>query len=328
MVNIRNYYPKSEIHLLTNAGKGHQNLVSIEALIERGFFNDVINYEKLTRKELTEKLQHERYDLVIHLTQYNAPFLRLIRDMIYFRFIAGIKSGFGWQHSRTMIFRQTQEKYLLYADERSRLNAVLEKNGILVESPDKFPFYTKKSDFVKIEQLLASLATKKRPAIAIVAGAKRPQNRWPVSYFEAVIRHFCKDFDIYLIGGPEDANLTRSLSILPNVYNFCGLLTPIQSGLLMQRCLLVLTNDTGPMHIAYSFGASVVAIFSNRDFPGRWYPPDRENNIVVRADDVSCSVCLSETCNDNICMKKITPDIVIDKMNTFLTSKIIPSLMN
>lgn len=326
MSHLRAHFQSASIHLLTNAGKGRRNLVSIEALIRPGIFDTIINYESLSRSELTRRLQEERYDLVIHLTQYNAPFTRLLRDMVYFRFLAGIKSGFGWQHSRIMFFRKTQEKHLLYTDERKRLNDVLRKNGVSVKSTDRFPFQIAEEDHSKVGQLLASVPAAGRPAIAIVAGAKRPQNRWPVSHFEAVIRYFCKDFNIFLIGGPEDAILTQPLLRLPNVYSFCGLLSPIQSGLLMERCNLVLTNDTGPMHLAYAFGAPVVAVFSNRDFPGRWYPPVEGHNAVLRATGVSCSLCLSETCSDNICMQKIAPELVIDKMNALLDRAIKPVL--
>lgn len=318
MSNIRVHFPSATIHLLTNAGKGRRNLVSMEALIQPGIFDAIINYEGLSHSELTRRMHDERYDLVIHLTQYNAPFMRTLRDMVYFRFVAGIKSGFGWQHSRVMFFRKTQEKYLLYTDERKRLNAILQKNGVAIQTTDVFPFQTGCDDHTEITRLLSALQPDGRPAIAMVVGAKRPQNRWPVEHFEAVIRHFCGDFDIFLIGGPDDAILTRPLLHLPGVYSFCGLLNPVQSGLLMQHCRLVLTNDTGPMHIAYAFGAPVVAIFSNRDFPGRWYPPVEGQNEVLRATGISCSVCLSETCGNNICIQKINPTGVIEKMNMLL----------
>lgn len=318
MSALRTYFPNTVIHLLTNAGKGRRNLVSIEALIEPGIFDSIINYESLTRQELSRRLKVEKYDLVIHLTQYNAPFMRIVRDMAYFRFVAGIRSGFGWQHSRVLFFRQTQEKYLRYENERDRLNNVLLKNGVRMQQYDLFPFNIDSADRLEVEERLSVLSLTDRPSIAIVAGAKRPQNRWPIAYFDAVIRHFCDDYDIYLTGGPEDAALTQPLLKLPNVYSFCGVLTPVQSGLLMQRCSLVLTNDTGPMHLAYGFGVPVVALFSNRDFPGRWYPPDDGQNIVLRSVNISCSLCLSETCGDNICMQKITPEVVIEKMNALL----------
>lgn len=87
----------------------------------------------------------------------------------------------------------------------------------------------------------------------------------------------------------------------------------------MQHCMLVLSNDTGPMHLAYGFGVPVVALFSNRDFPDRWFPPTGRHNAVLRAEEVACAVCLSETCADNICMKKIGPEEVVSVMDDVIS---------
>ncbi|MCB9307751.1 MAG: glycosyltransferase family 9 protein [Lewinellaceae bacterium] len=246
--------------------------------------------------------------------------------MIFFRFFIGIRSGFGWQHSRVLFFRKIQEKYLRYADERQRLNGILERNGVVKRRKDQFPFHIENHDRQKVGQVLEQVLYPELPAIGMVVGAKRPQNRWPVSYFNEVVRHFSSTHNIYLFGGPEDQALVKPLIGHPNVYSFCGTLTPVQTGLFMQKCHLILSNDTGPMHIAYAFGAPVVAIFSNRDFPGRWYPPDESQHTVIRAKDIACTVCLSETCGDNICMKKIAPADVIEKIEAYMTVMLKPEL--
>lgn len=317
---IRARFPEAQIHLLTNAGKGHRNLVSFEALVAPGLFDSVINYESLPLKKLARLLRAERYDLVIHLSQYEATLASLLRDMVFFRFITGIRSGWGWQFNRVLSFRQTQAKYLTLPNERDRLSAILRKNGIPTQTAERFPFNLNEHDRLKVNELLANLPLPGRPAIGIVPGAKRPQNRWPVAHFAQVVQHFCRDFDIFLIGGENDMPEIAPLLEMPRTYSFCGLLSPVQSGLLMQRCLLVLSNDTGPMHLAYAFGVPVVALFSNRDFPNRWYPPGNGQNAVLRAANIPCSICLSETCADNICMKAIAPGEVISVMSRTLAA--------
>lgn len=315
---IRDHFPEAQIHLLTNAGKGRRNLVSFEALIAPGIFDNMVNYEGLPPKKLAQLLKSERYDLVIHLSQYEAPLTSLLRDMVFFRFMAAIRSGWGWQFNRLLSFRQTQSKFLTLPNERDRLSRILHENGIPAQGPDRFLFHTTDEDQLKISKLLHDLPLAGRPVIAIVPGAKRPQNRWPVAHFARVVEHFCRDFDIFLIGGENDMPEIAPLLELSGTYSFCGLLSPVQSGLLMQRCLLVLSNDTGPMHLAYAFGVPVVALFSNRDFPNRWFPPDSGRNAVLRAEGVPCSICLSEICADNICMKAIAPEEVISVMNRTL----------
>jgi heptosyltransferase-3 len=44
-----------------------------------------------------------------------------------------------------------------------------------------------------------------------------------------------------------------------------------------------ISNDTGPMHLSYAVGTPVIALFSSRDFPGIWYPPQDGYNVVIRA---------------------------------------------
>lgn len=317
--NIRAQFPQSKVHLLTNAGTGHQNLVSFEALVSPAIFDKIINYEGIPANKLARLLREEGYDLVIHLTQYEAPLRSLLRDMVFFRFFAGIKSGWGWQFNRFLSFRQEQAKYLALPNERDRLIRILQRNGVAAPGPDRFPFNIRESDSHRVKILLSELPLSDRPTIAIVPGAKRPQNRWPVSHFSEVIRHYSPYFNIFLIGGENDLPQVRPLLEFPNTYSFCGLLTPLQSGLLMQHCLLVLSNDTGPMHLAYGFGVPVVALFSNRDFPDRWFPPIDRHNVVLRAQGIACAVCLSETCADNICMKKIGPEEVVSVMDRVIS---------
>ena len=55
----------------------------------------------------------------------------------------------------------------------------------------------------------------------------------------------------------------------------------------------------------------VVAIFSSRDCSVKWYPPNKSSKV-FKAESISCSHCFSETCIDNICMKSIKPEHIIN----------------
>ena len=193
-----------------------------------------------------------------------------------------------------------------------RLLNMLQKNGISITSPPHFPFNVKTSD---IEQVVTKIeAIKKitpKPFFGIVIGAKRPQNRWPKAYFSEVLSHFQKQYTMLLIGGPDDYEMAQSLAKQNAIINLCGQYTPIQSGVWLSNCKMCLSNDTGPMHLAYSFGTPVIAIFSSRDFPYKWFPSIGDHNIIFRNNQIHCSLCLSETCMNNICMQEIRPQEVI-----------------
>jgi ADP-heptose:LPS heptosyltransferase len=84
----------------------------------------------------------------------------------------------------------------------------------------------------------------------------------------------------------------------------------------MKYCKLVISNDTGPMHLAYAVGTPLIAIFSSRDYAGKWFPPENGKNIVFRNIDVYCAKCFSEEVNGNKCLREIKPGRIIEKIKS------------
>jgi heptosyltransferase-2 len=77
----------------------------------------------------------------------------------------------------------------------------------------------------------------------------------------------------------------------------------------VKRCFVFITNDTGPMHIAASFGVPVVAVFGPTDW--RTTAPMGTNHALVR-HPVDCAPCLLRECPiDHRCMTRITVDEVL-----------------
>ena len=82
----------------------------------------------------------------------------------------------------------------------------------------------------------------------------------------------------------------------------------LQLAALLERCQLIVTNDTGTMHVATAVGTPVVALFGSTDpsTTGPW----GDGHIVIRKD-VPCSPCLKRICpTDHRCMELITVDEV------------------
>jgi ADP-heptose:LPS heptosyltransferase len=320
IMNIKKNFANSHIDILTSTGVV-KNLVSIDKLLDPSYFESIINYDSQSLRNLSKLLKRNNYDLIIHLTQQGDGLLRCVRNIFYFRFLIGIKSGFGWSISVINIFKKTQNQFIIFKDERTRLNNLLvNQYGLKIFYKDEFSFFITQNDKNIVEKLYQEkIKNKSLKSIAIVIGAKRLSNRWPISYFRELIEEFACLYNIIIVGGKEDAILAESLIDISNTYSFCDLITPLQSGILFQKCILTISNDTGPMHLSYAFGTPVVSIFSNRDYPYLWYPPLNGKNIVHRAKDIDCCVCLSETCfNDYLCMKKIQPKEVIESVNKLL----------
>ncbi len=318
--SIRKKFPEARIDILTNTGHPGQNLVSIDQLIAPGILNRGLNYQNQSRRQVLKTIRGGRYDLIIQLPQYNAPWHRLLRDMLFFRFGAGIRAGFGWQWDSVPIFRQAQEVVFLAKNERRRLLEIVAKNGVPPLPETAIALHWTDADrAIAGAKLGAVLPAAGKPLIAIVAGAKRPQNRWPAAYFKAVCRHFSRQFNLVLLGGPDDTSLARQIQDgEPGVYSLCGQLSPMQNAWILKKCWLVLSNDTGLMHLSYAVGAPLVALFSARDLPGRWFPPDLPNVRVLRHFGLACSACLSVHCKRNVCMEKIEVAQAIGVMEDLL----------
>ena len=78
----------------------------------------------------------------------------------------------------------------------------------------------------------------------------------------------------------------------------------------VKRCTMLLTNDTGPMHIASSFKVPVVAIFGPTDW--RTTSPFGSDHAIVR-QPVDCAPCLLRECPiDHRCMTRVTIDQVYE----------------
>jgi heptosyltransferase II len=81
---------------------------------------------------------------------------------------------------------------------------------------------------------------------------------------------------------------------------------------LLERCQLLLTNDTGTMHMAAAVGTPTVALFGSTD-PSTTGPCG-EGHVVVRKE-VSCSPCLRRICpTDHRCMELITVEEVEERV--------------
>lgn len=319
IIAIRQAFPQAKIDILSNTGL--KSLVSLKALLNPNLYNEFIDYLGLETTKLIPLLKAKKYDAVIQLPQNQAQPKTLFRDLFFFRLIIGIKKGFGWSYSTVKFWRKLQEKSIVYEQEIERLMKILAQNGIDAPTIPQFEFNIAEADATLVEkEALAIRAIRDKPFMGVVVGAKRPQNRWPIEYFKMVIDEFKAEFNMLIIGGPEDNLLLEPLLGAPEVFNLCGRFSPIQSGLMLQRCALCLSNDTGPMHLAYAFGTPVMALFSARDFPNKWFPPQQNHHKVFRTYGVHCALCLSENCQDNICMKKIDPREVTHAIRQLLNN--------
>jgi len=131
------------------------------------------------------------------------------------------------------------------------------------------------------------------PLIGIHASGGRAIKQWPPERFSEVGRRLVDSTGarIVLTGGPGDRGLVEVAKAgLPpsHVVDIAGHVDLLTLAGILERLDLLITGDTGPMHLAVAVGTPVVAVFGPSD-PARYGPPGPYDRVV--RVDLPCSPC-------------------------------------
>jgi heptosyltransferase-1 len=155
--------------------------------------------------------------------------------------------------------------------------------------------------------------------IALQPGARWDNKRWPVDYFAEVVRAFSReapDVRFAILGSRDDHALGRTIAQAApaRCLNLCGETSLPEMVEWVRRCDLMVTNDTGPMHVAAALGKPMVALFGPTE-PHRTGPYGQLGNVL--RIDLPCSPCLSADCTyvkHNECLNAISPQVVLERV--------------
>jgi heptosyltransferase-2 len=122
---------------------------------------------------------------------------------------------------------------------------------------------------------------------------------WPPERFAELGRRLIKDHEasVLIFGSsrPQERELNATIAkgVGEDCLNLSGKTSLLQLAALLRRCGLLVTNDTGTMHVAAAVGTRVVAIFGPTD--PRTTSPLGKGHVIIRRE-VSCSPCLRRVC--------------------------------
>jgi len=150
-----------------------------------------------------------------------------------------------------------------------------------------------------------------------------PAKRWLPDRFGALAEKFREElgFTTILFGSAGDRETTRDVqrhSKYP-LYDLAGITDLRTAVALMARCVLVISNDSGLMHVAGALNVPTIAIFGSTN-PLTTAPMGTKNVIIY--NKTNCSPCLRETCpTDFHCMESISTLSVYNQAKAILTNK-------
>ncbi|HTL70304.1 MAG TPA: lipopolysaccharide heptosyltransferase II [Candidatus Eisenbacteria bacterium] len=165
-----------------------------------------------------------------------------------------------------------------------------------------------------------------RKVIALHPGASCASKRWPVENFAALGRRILAEtpYRLAVVGGAGEAGLGRTLSesIGRGTVDLTGRLDLKELAFFLKDCEALVSNDSGPVHVASAVGTRVVSIFGRtaRGLSARRWGPLGQGRAVQK--DVGCVVCLAHRCTIGFeCLKALGPDEVFEALRGLLSEK-------
>ncbi len=151
---------------------------------------------------------------------------------------------------------------------------------------------------------------------------------WPADRFALVVRRLSETLEakIVLTGSGTDRPLNEFIANSANVQclNLAGQHSLLESAALIRRMNLYITIDSGPAHIAAALGTPLITLWGPGIFRAT-APISEKSSVKIIRSPPRCAPCygtpLMKSCRDNICMKQIGVEEVINKAEELLCAE-------
>lgn len=154
--------------------------------------------------------------------------------------------------------------------------------------------------------------------IALCPGAEfGPSKRWPEEYYADIANKLLnQNCEVWLFGSQKDKIITDQINQLTNnqCNNLAGSTTLAEAIDLLALSSLVITNDSGLMHIAAALDKKIIALYGSTD-PN--FTPPLSTKAQILSIDLYCRPCFQRECplKHHRCMKDLTPEFVWEAVN-------------
>lgn len=306
---LKKYFPDADIDMLVSMPQG-------EAAYHNPYVSDVIPYdienwqrdrEKLA--SLIQALRRKNYDFALSSRHGSAD------PMLAFLSGATCRAGFEAHGGGKFLTHVLPSSPAVVRHETEYQLAVLAMLGIAADDT-RIEFLVGDDEETSLRRKLPRLFGRKRPLVLLCPFSDDPQKNWTGSGYVEVLRTLAEAADCCLLGS------LRQLPALRNINKAAGYAAKVLGGVLslgelaalIRSADLLITVDTGPMHIAQAFRTPVVALMGPTD-PRVWGP--RKPGDIVLNKVLHCSPCwhkadaVKESCRRNECMRRIPPAEVI-----------------
>lgn len=294
----------AEVHYLTKP--------SFRSIVETNPYIDKVHYLQDDFDAMITSLQAEDFDYVIDL-HHNLRTLKVKRALG--------KKSFSFNKLNIPKWLLTNFKINRMPDVHivDRYLATLQSFGIRNDGGG-LDYFIPEQDKVKESDIPTAHHA---GYIGVVIGAALNTKKYPLAKLKALcasIQH-----PIILLGGKEDAAQGEAIAEVDKVkiYNACGKFNLNESADLVRRAKLIITNDTGLMHIASAFNRPIISLWGNTVPEFGMYPymsARQQLYDIMEIKNLSCRPCSKIGYNKCPkghfkCMELIKPEEVLEKVN-------------
>lgn len=232
------------------------------------------------------KLRKKKFDLAINMrtlvSEDSAKKVRLLFDIIDPRVKAGRDtdgrgSFFDIKIPETAIGQKPEMEY--YIDLVTKLGARVADRSIDFEIKDE--------ETERVTRMLRDMGIGAEDKLICVHPGGRPSHRWPLKNFARVINELRKagHYKFVITGDNSEEGLAAALAREGDrdIINLAGKLNIKELGALIKRCGLIISNDTGPIHMAAILDTPVIALFGPGDIV-RFNPRNISEKAVTLRD--------------------------------------------
>lgn len=287
--------------------------------------NEVLLYDKKGSEKgifgqlrFAREVARKKFNVVIHLHATNRMHLLGWLARIPMRIGWARKQAWTLTHSLPDLKREGHKHEAAYNFDLLRF--------LNVECPPTLqPYFALPARAEKsLDVLLKNLnLDDERPWVILSPGASCPSKRWPAERFGYLADRIQEKYGarVIAISSAHDETLVsriRENSAL-GVDDLSGRLSLSMLGHLLKRAALLISNDSGPVHVASAVGTPVISIFGRKQAglsPRRWAPLDQQSKILWK--DVHCDPCLAHACQIKfLCLDAISVEDVLEQVENF-----------
>lgn len=312
---LRTNFPAAHIAILAdekNTGviKHNPHLSEIIGIDKKGYHNKLPNYIRLIAD-----IRKRKFDLVINL--HASERASVIGAL------SGAKKTIGFSSKGLGVFFDCLVQERTDIHQVDAYLEVLQAGGINGLDNQGLEMWvdeaTEKAATEIWETAISPPQNCDQKIIGINAGGSWITKRWTKTGFSQLADRLLEQgYGVAFFGGPMDrADVEEILSRMKHnrqdkLAVFTGKTTLLEMAALVKKCTVLVTGDSGPMHIAVARKVPVVGIFGPSD--SRRYAPYRQENNVIK-NGCECQPCGKHQCDiGHVCMENITVEMVLGKL--------------